>query len=204
VPKSVDQGVVVRVWDWSETSQTVALFCRDHGMVRGLAKGAKRPKGPFCGGFELLTRGEVVAILKPSSELATLTEWDLQEVFWGPRRSLDAHYAGLYFADLIAHALTDPDPHPALWDALVAALRDLERPSARSAAALRLQWATVVETGYKPHLDAPDAAVTGARGAIGFDPAAGRLAPDPGPGVRVQGPWRGRPCPYMWLVRAPY
>ena len=34
-----DQGVCIRHWDFSETSQTVSLFGRSLGVVRGLAKG---------------------------------------------------------------------------------------------------------------------------------------------------------------------
>ena len=56
MPTITDQAIVIRRWDFSETSQTVSLFTRDHGIVRGLAKGAKREKGDFSGGLDLLTR----------------------------------------------------------------------------------------------------------------------------------------------------
>ena len=70
-----DQAVCVRQWDFSETSQTVSLFCREQGMIRGLAKGSRRERSSFSGGFDLFTRGEIVAIVKPGRDLATLTEW---------------------------------------------------------------------------------------------------------------------------------
>jgi DNA repair protein RecO (recombination protein O) len=182
-----EQAIVLRHWDFSETSQTVALFTRGFGMLRGLAKGAKRERSAFSGGFEALTRGEISAITKPGTDLATLTEWDLQEVYWAPRRSLFAHRAGLYLVDLVRHAVTDEDPHEGLWDALDAALRNLpQAPEFRSV--LQLQWALLVETGYRPRLDAdvltgepldPDAETYGyaARsGGLVVDP--GRAAPD--------------------------
>jgi len=40
VPSITDDAVVLRVWDFSETSQTVALLTRARGSVRGLAKGS--------------------------------------------------------------------------------------------------------------------------------------------------------------------
>jgi len=119
----VEQAIVLRHWEFSETSQTVSLFTRGRGMLRGLAKGARRERAAFSGGFEMLTRGEVGAILKPGSDLATLTEWDLQEVYWATRRSLFAHRAGLYLIDLVRHAVTDEDPHERLWNALDGSLR---------------------------------------------------------------------------------
>ncbi|MFG0328801.1 MAG: DNA repair protein RecO [Phycisphaerales bacterium] len=149
-----DEAVCVRHWDFSETSQTVSLFAREHGLLRGLAKGAKRERGTFSGGIGLLTRGRVLAIVKPSRELATLTEWDLTELFPVLGRSLEAHYAGLYFADLTHHLFSPHDPHPAAYDALVRSLRSLDdSEGAAPAATLRFQWTALVEAGYRPALD---------------------------------------------------
>ncbi|TVQ62768.1 MAG: DNA repair protein RecO [Phycisphaerales bacterium] len=220
MPTIVDEAVVVRLWDFSETSQTASLFTREHGVLRGLAKGARRPHARFSGGMDLLTRGQVVAIVKPSAELATLTEWDLQEVFWAARRDLGSHYASLYFVDLIAHAITDHDPHRELYEALVDGLRALGKPQSDSdalpanrgddtpegasaagegvslnavRASVRVQWAVLVETGYRPVLDRDartGAALPGAP-VLGFSPVAGGVTSDPG--QRDAGVWRVRP-----------
>ncbi len=153
MPPILDEGVCVRQWDWSETSQTVTLLCRSLGLVRGLAKGAKRPTHPFSGGIELLTRGRVGVIVRPSSDLALLTEWDLQETFPPLRASLAAHHVGLYFAELVQHAVQDHDPHERLFDELMWALRSLGSAWGRALAIQRFQWAVLVETGYMPVLD---------------------------------------------------
>lgn len=127
MPPIRDQAICIRHWDWSETSQTVSLFGREHGIIRGLAKGAKREKGTFSGGIELLTRGEVLASVKPGRELSTLMSWDLQELFPVLARRLDAHHAGLYIADVVGRMITDSDPHPGLFDAMLLSLRALNR-----------------------------------------------------------------------------
>jgi len=171
VPTVRDQAVCVRHWDWSETSQTVSLFTREHGLIRGIAKGARREKAPFSGGLELLTRGEVVAIVKPSGALATITAWDLQESFPALRSSRPSFNAGMYLADLVCHAITDEDPHHALFDALLASLRAIG--TSPPAATLRFQWATLVETGYKPALGQPGGGRT--RTVYSFSPRAGGL-----------------------------
>lgn len=51
MPPVSDDAVCIRHWDWSETSQTVSLFTRGHGLVRALAKGSKRPKSPYSGAW---------------------------------------------------------------------------------------------------------------------------------------------------------
>ncbi len=184
VPTVADDAFVIRVWDWSETSQTVSMFARTLGIFRGIAKGAKREKGRFSGGLELLTRGQIIAIRKPERDLATLTEWDLQEVFPRLRENLTAHYAGMYLADLTHHALVPDDPHEPLFDALLTSLRDISAGLDPLHATLRYQWTTLDECGYRPRLGAA-ALATGAHPAkpsavLGFDASTGSLVRDPG------------------------
>ena len=153
MPTITDQAIVIRRWDFSETSQTVSLLTRSHGIVRGLAKGAKREKGDFSGGLDLLTEGEIVAIVKPGRDLATLAAWHLQRVHRALREHLPANRAALYMADLVHHMLIEHDPHPPVFDALSSMLALMDEIPARSEEAmLRLQWAVLSESGYQPEL----------------------------------------------------
>lgn len=199
VPTVIDDAICIRHWDWSETSQTVTLFCRTLGVVRGLAKGAKRPKSPFSGGIELLTRGRVGVIHKPSSELATLTEWDLLLTYPVLRDSLRAHQAGVYLADLANQFVRDHDPHPALFDALHLGLTLLRADEPVWHAVVGFQWCTLVETGFRPELfhDARTGEVLDPEApTLGFDPNSGGVVRDPGGpgggGVVGTGVWRVR------------
>jgi DNA repair protein RecO (recombination protein O) len=176
-----DDAVCIRHWDWSETSQTVALLGRESGLIRGIAKGAKRENARFSGGLEVLTRGEVLAVARPGAALATLTSWDLQETFPAMRRSLRAFYCGMYFADLVQHLVSEGDPHPALFDELLTALRGLDTPDGAERALLRFQWGALSEAGYRPELDA-DVATGGVLAeapSYGFCPGQGGLSRDP-------------------------
>lgn len=192
VPPITDDAYVLRHWPFSETSQTVALFGKEHGVLRGLAKGAHRERGAFSGGFETLDMGQIVAIIKPNSDLAILTEWSLVRRPRSIYLSLAAHRAALYMADLVRHTCTDADPHPALWDSMDGAMRALDEGNDPMGIALRFQWAILEETGHRPEISAPqngdsDAAV------FGFDPAAGRVLEDPG---------RHHVGPEIWRIRA--
>jgi DNA repair protein RecO (recombination protein O) len=160
MPVVHDQGICIRHWDFSETSQTVSLFGRSLGLVRGLAKGARRERGAFDGGIDLLSRGEFGAIVRPGKELATLTEWDLLEVFPRLRMDLAANRAAFYMADLVGRMLAPEDPHPALFDRFVASLRTLggargpgEPPPDGAGALLGFQWTLLCETGHRPNVD---------------------------------------------------
>lgn len=157
VALQTDDAVCLRCWDWSETSQTAVFFARGLGLVRCVAKGAKRENARFSGGIQALTRGEMIVSMRkverdPQS-LATLASWDLTEVFPAARNHLSAFYAGHAMMDVVQHALTDGDPHPALFDALVGCTRMLSGEAATNdRAVLLLSWSALSETGHAPEL----------------------------------------------------
>ncbi len=187
----IDQALVLREWDFSETSQTAVVLTREHGVLRGIAKGSKREKSPYSGGLEALTLGEVEAIPKAGEALAILTGWDLREIFWSVRRDLGSFRAACYMADVLTHLLSEGDPHPELFDLTVAELRSLGPGDAAVSALLRFQWGALSACGYRPRLEEP----VGAEGsALGFDPEGGGVTVDPlKGGVGVGGVvWRVR------------
>ncbi|MFK7882729.1 MAG: DNA repair protein RecO [Phycisphaerales bacterium] len=157
MPMVEDEGICVRHWDWSETSQTVAVMTREHGLVRCLAKGSKREKAPFSGGVELLMRAELGMIIKPSADLATLTSWDLIEPMPSARAAFARYAACMYIADLIPRAVHDHDPHPVLFEALantLAAIGGVESCDIHAVHAWLswFQWQVLAETGSKPEV----------------------------------------------------
>ena len=153
MPTITDQAICIRQWDFSETSQTVSLFGRGLGLFRGIAKGSRRPRANFSGGIDLMTLGDVVAIVKPGRDLATVTEWGLARVWWGIRRDVRANRVAYYMAECVSRMLDQQDPHPNVFDALVAALDALDGKAPHEEVLVRFQWSLLVDTGYKPKLD---------------------------------------------------
>ena len=180
--------------DWSETSQIVALLTENHGKVRGIAKGSKRLSpgsiARYSGGIELLTLGQAVGLIRPSSDLANLTEWDLQQPYRHLHENLGAQRIALYAADLINALMADHDPHPNVFAALVNLLGDTN-----DAALLRFQWRLLEDCGYRPQID-QDAQTGGAiepQPSYVFDPRSGGLVANGQAATNgATGPWRVR------------
>ncbi len=193
MPTIEDQAICVRTWDWSETSQTAVLITREHGMVRVLAKGSKRDRSLFSGGLELCTHGQFSAIIRPNSELALLTNWDLLEPMRGIRQSLAAYNASMLGIDLIPRLIQDHDPHPTVHDSLLELLRFCDQPlvSQRSASGDHeagilsmlawYQWIVLVAIGAMPIVDhdaCTGAALTPSE-VFGFSAQFGGVTQDP-------------------------
>ena len=121
-----DVGICIARRDYSETSQISTIFTRDHGKVRGIAKGARRPRSKFSQGLELLSRGQLVfSSPRTGSGLITLTEWTLQDSYQQLRRSLQRLYRAYYLAELVDLFTEELDPHQRLYDLFSQALANL-------------------------------------------------------------------------------
>lgn len=120
-----DIGICLARRDYSETSQIATIFTRQHGKIRGIAKGARRAKGKFGGTIELLSRGQLLFTPPRSGSLFTLAEWSAQESYLGLRRDLAQLYRAYYLAELMDLFTEEIDPHEHLHDAFDQALTDL-------------------------------------------------------------------------------
>ena len=150
-----DRCICLRRTEFSETSQILTLFARGHGIVRAIAKGAHRRTkagaSKFDGGVDLLDAGDAVFTHDPGKDLATLTEWSLRDGHLGLRKSLRGMYLGLYVAELVGRLVEEHDPHPDLFDRLVATLDELQTPR-HEETFLAFQLDLLRETGYLAEL----------------------------------------------------
>lgn len=156
MPRIRDRAICLRLIDWSETSQIVAVFSREQGLFRGVAKGARRfsPSsiGRFSGGLELLQTGQITANLKQGTDLAGIVEWDLQKPRPWFRRSLQLHRLGMFAAELSLAFFPEQQPHPPGFDALDEALDGLDSVSRAASALATLEWALCREAGVSPNV----------------------------------------------------
>jgi len=147
-------ALVLRVVEFSETSLICTLYTREFGKVRGLAKGARRPKGPFESALDLLSLCRIVFLRKSSDALDLLTEAKLERRFRLATRDLSSLYAGYYVAELLNELTDDSDPQPELFDAANETLASLMLPSARvGAVVLRFELTALRIVGHQPALE---------------------------------------------------
>ncbi len=146
-------AIVIRVVEFSETSCVVTLFTRDFGKIGALAKGARRPKSPFESALDLLAVCRIVFLHKSSESLDLLTEAKLERRFRAASRDLSRLYAGYYVAELLRELTHEGDPHPELFDAAEAALRELEGDLDVFRLVLRFELVALRVLGHLPELN---------------------------------------------------
>lgn len=156
MPIISDQAIVLSRLDYSETSQVMVLFTREHGKVRAIAKGIKRgTKTRFAAGIDLLDIGNVMLSSRQerSANLATVTEWKQQRSLPGLREKLFRIHAGQYAAEITSVLTEDWDPHVELFDALMILLTQLSEQGEELVSIVVYQRSLLHSIGSHPRFD---------------------------------------------------
>lgn len=125
--------VILNRRPYRDTSLLVEAFAREYGRVGLVARGARRPRARWRGLLEPL---QLVRLAwSGRGELHSLTNVDSGEaraVLTG-----ESVYSGFYACELVLRVTARGDPHPDLFDALIACLTSLATDD-QPAPALRL------------------------------------------------------------------
>jgi DNA repair protein RecO (recombination protein O) len=146
-------AIVIRAVDFSETSVIVTLFTREFGKISALAKGGRRPKGPFESALDLLALCRIVFVHKSSESLDLLTEAKLLRRFRPTRRTLPGLYAAYYVAELLGDLTDDDDPHPELFDLAEQTLSALSAGEPVAKWLVRFELGALRLLGHMPSLE---------------------------------------------------
>lgn len=120
-----DRALILRRFEFGDTSLILHLFTREHGVVPVLAKGAQREKSPWRGALDLPAHLEAGWHSKPHRELQTLCAASLLEPFYGLRGGLKRYYLTVYALELLEEA-GQPAGSSDLFDLALAFLRALD------------------------------------------------------------------------------
>jgi len=153
MPAEKADAIVLRTVEFMETSLVVTLFTREFGKIGALAKGARRPKGPFESALDVLALCRIVFLHKSSEVLDLLTEAKLLRRFRPAGKDLSSLYAGYYVAELLGELTQEDDPHPELFDLADETLEALAAGEPVCRRVIRFELGTLRLLGHIPSLD---------------------------------------------------
>ena len=192
-------AVLLRSFNYSETSRVLRLYTRDLGLVSVMAKGVRRGGARGQGGLDTFSRGELTAYVRPTRDLQTFKEFAVEEAGGSLGRDV-LRFAGASVLAEIVLLHAGPDPSPQVFGRLTNALRRIDAvPGARIIGAVLAEgWMLVTTLGYEPQIDlcVHCGRALGAREVLRFDFSAGGVlcsdcasdhsGPRVGPGARQQ------------------
>ncbi|MEL6445206.1 MAG: DNA repair protein RecO [Bacteroidota bacterium] len=150
-------AVVLRTLDYGETSQIVALFTREHGLLSVIAKGSRRPKSRFGSTLQPLAYVQAVYYFREGRGLQTLKETAHVQRFSTLPLDLDRLTRGMRMLELVRALFEEGEPNPAVFNLLLRGLHWLDTEPPRPANGLchvQLRLATLL--GFAPDVRRED------------------------------------------------
>lgn len=159
-------AIVIRTTRLTETSLIVHWFTESQGLVKTVAKGARRAKGPFQGQIDLFFGGEISYVRSRSGDLHALREVAVRDWREGLRRNYTTTLLAAYFCQLLEVAVEPEHPDATLHDLLKRALNHLDtaEPSIRALRHFESELASLLGVGH--HRQSPDASLAEALGRL--------------------------------------
>ncbi len=120
-----DDAVVLDSFPYRDRHQVVALLTRQHGLVRGVLRGARGGKTPKASATQLLSKVHVTAYQGPNAELATFDRVELARPSFALAESVERAGAAAAVSELLLAFCPPAEPaelHYRLADSVAAAL----------------------------------------------------------------------------------
>ncbi|MDX6767810.1 MAG: DNA repair protein RecO [Candidatus Methylacidiphilales bacterium] len=121
-----DSGVIVHCLPYSETSVIAVWMSENHGILRTLAKGARRPKQPLFGLVDAYRAGSFGFRASRTSQLHTLVDFAPERYYPGLASDYARGLCASYFYEVIARLSEPQHPQPEIHQLYLKALDYLD------------------------------------------------------------------------------
>jgi len=110
MPLIETESLVLKTYNLAEADKIVLLLTRDHGIIRGVAKGAKRLKSRFGSALEPFSVARVSYFQKETLELVSIQKMELMESYFAAASNPEFLQKFSYLTDILVGSLPPHDP----------------------------------------------------------------------------------------------
>jgi DNA repair protein RecO (recombination protein O) len=147
------ESFVLRTYPFREADLIVSFFTRDLGKLRGVARRARQPKGPFGSGLERLSHVNVTYYQKESRELVNINSAEIIHSQFALASDYDASVALDYLAEISEQLLPPSEVNERHFRLLIAVLDYLRSSGSIWPAVIYFSLWAVRLAGFLPDLE---------------------------------------------------
>lgn len=145
------EAIVLRSYNLAEADRIVLFLTHDTGVVRGVAKGAKRPGSKFGSGLEPFSVVQLTFFQKEALELVSIRHVELIKSYFETASDPDFLQKFAYLAELLIAFSPPHDPNARLYRMVKACLETAsETPAGLQAVGLYFELWLLRLGGYLP------------------------------------------------------
>jgi DNA repair protein RecO (recombination protein O) len=154
MPTDQSEAIVLRTMPVGDQDKIAVLFCRDKGVLRGVAKGARKFGNRFGSSLEPMSVVRVFYYEKERRDLVTISGCDLIESFFEVQADPKTAFLLSYFAELVEEFAPARAKEDVLYRLLLTVLRSLKEGCDRTFLAAYFEAWILQINGLLPDLGA--------------------------------------------------
>lgn len=120
----ITNAINIKSYNLSESDRIVLMYSREKGLLRGVAKGSKKPKSKLGGRMDMLVANKLM--LFKGKNLDTICQAEALNTFNNLRTDMDKMLYAMYMSEIVTNFGTEEDPNSAeIYDIFYKALTKL-------------------------------------------------------------------------------
>ncbi len=144
------EGIILQHADWGEADRLVTIFTREHGKIRAIAKGVRKPRSRKAGHLEPITRASL--LLARGRDLFILTQAEANETYTDIREDLVSLCYAAYLIELLASFTYEEEENQTLYRLLANSLSRLNQGDEPQRVMHYYEIRLLELVGYRPQL----------------------------------------------------
>lgn len=104
----VTDAINLKSYNLSESDKIIVMYSRDKGLIRGVAKGVKKPKSKLGARMDLLVANKLM--LYKGRNLDTICQAEALNTFHKTRQNMDKIFYSIYISEVVSNFGVEDDP----------------------------------------------------------------------------------------------
>jgi DNA repair protein RecO (recombination protein O) len=147
------EAIVLKSFDFRETSRIATFFTPDFGKVKGILKGIRKDPRKFGSSVDNFSLNDIVYYQYRNSDIHLVSHCDMKDFFSGFRQDLERMTAASYASELIDALMPMEEQNLEIYNLMQAFLKGLQTTQDVSKLVQTFQIKILSLSGFKPHLE---------------------------------------------------
>ena len=150
----VTDAINLKSYNLSEADKIVVMYSKDKGLIKGVAKGVKKPKSKLGARMDIFVANTIM--LHKGRSLNRICQADVINTFQKSRQDIDKVFYSMYVAEIVNCFGHEDDPDsPIVYDLLYKTLNTITNAQSKVEvllAVIKFQLKIMIESGFSIEL----------------------------------------------------
>ena len=148
-------AINLKSYNLSESDKIIVMYSKEKGLIRGVAKGVKKPKSKLGARMDLLVANTLM--LRQGRNLDTICQAEVVNSFYKTRQDMDKIFYSMYVTEVVNNFGIEDDPcSEKIYNLLYKTLSTIslaENKVGILLAVIKFQLKMMIESGFSIELD---------------------------------------------------